>query len=61
MTVQWDQQARGKTAGQVISELLTGDPPIAVLGGGDRLQLSVWTLQPGEHVIVANRLREILG
>ena len=61
VTVQWDQQARGKTAGQVIGELLTGDPPIAVLGGDDRLQLSVWTLQPGEDVIVANRLREILG
>ena len=59
--IQWDEQARGKTARQVIKEMVEGEPSIAISGGNGELTISVWMMQPGEHVIVADRLRQVLS
>ena len=60
--IKWDEAARGKTAGQVIKEMVEGEPSIAISGGdGGGLTISVWMMQPGEAEIVADRLHEVLG
>ena len=59
--IKWDEQARGKSARQVIKEMVEGEPSIAISGENGELTISVWMMQPGEHVIVADRLYEVLG
>jgi L-seryl-tRNA(Ser) seleniumtransferase len=58
--VEWDRETR--VAQDAVKQLLEGDPPIAVSQHGERgLTISMWMLRPGEHKIVARRLREVLG
>ena len=61
VTLKWDEAARGKTARQVIKEMVEGEPSIAISGGRGGLTISVWMMKPGEHEIVADRLHEVLS
>ena len=56
----WTEDAFKFEAGEVVRQLLQGEPPIAISGRGDRLlHVSVWMMRPGEHQIAARRLREV--
>ena len=58
--VNWTEAAFPWKTGEVTQKLRDGNPSIAVSGFGERkLKISVWMMQPGEHKIVLNRLREI--
>jgi D-glucosaminate-6-phosphate ammonia-lyase len=60
----WDEKRVKLTRARVTRQLLEGDPPIQigrVSGTGDRgVLISVFTLEPGEERILAERLRGIL-
>lgn len=61
LTVDWDNPVT-LSAQEVAASLRNGDPRIEVSQRGQRgLTISVWMLRPGEHRIVARRLREVLG
>ena len=48
------------TAEEVVRRLREGDPPIAVLGEGERwLRVTVWTLRDDEHRIIANAIQQL--
>ena len=58
----WSEGAFKFDAGDVVHQMMEGDPPIAVSRRGDRLvQVSVWMMRPGEHKIVAKRLQEVFA
>jgi L-seryl-tRNA(Ser) seleniumtransferase len=58
--VNWTESAFPWKTGEVAQKLRDGNPSIAVSPFGERkLKISVWMMQPGEHKIVLNRLREI--
>ncbi|MDA1314715.1 MAG: aminotransferase class V-fold PLP-dependent enzyme [Acidobacteria bacterium] len=60
--VRWDEAAVGKSAKQVVDEMLEGEPSIAISGGRDNsLTISVWQMQTGEAEIVATRLHEVMS
>ena len=69
VSVSWDEKELGETQRKVKQELLEGKPRIAVRLVGSQIQavehpqiwLHVHTLQEGEEVVVARRLREILS
>lgn len=57
---EWSPWHTSLTASETVNKLLAGDPPIAVLGEGERrLRIAVWTLRDDEHHIVARRIAEI--
>ncbi len=60
----WDEKRVKITRQRLIRELAKGDPPIQlgrVSGTGDKgLLISVFTLQPGEERVVADRLHGLL-
>lgn len=59
--VKWSEAACPLRTEEVTRKLMQGDPAIAVSGFGERrLKISVWMMQPGEHKIVLQRLRETL-
>jgi L-seryl-tRNA(Ser) seleniumtransferase len=67
LTVQWDESARGLTLEAVMNELRDGEPGI-IATNMERYRPSwkgvgifPYNLQSGEEIIVADRLREILG
>src|SRR5258706_6225407 len=56
----WTEDAFKFEAGEVVRQLMKGDPPIAISRRGDRLlHVSVWMMRPNEHQIVTKRLREV--
>lgn len=58
--VKWSGDASPLQTSEVTKKLMQGDPAIAVSGFGERqLKISVWMMQPGEHKIVLERLREV--
>jgi L-seryl-tRNA(Ser) seleniumtransferase len=60
--VRWDEGTVGKSAKQVVGEMLEGEPAIAISGGRDNgISISVWQMQSGEAEIVATRLREVMS
>ncbi|HUG80932.1 MAG TPA: aminotransferase class V-fold PLP-dependent enzyme [Bryobacterales bacterium] len=60
--VRWDEATVGKSARQVVDEMLEGEPSIAISGGRENsITISVWQMQTGEAEIVATRLREVMG
>jgi L-seryl-tRNA(Ser) seleniumtransferase len=60
--VRWDEATVGKSARQVVDEMLQGEPSIAISGGRENsITISVWQMQTGEAEIVASRLREVMG
>ena len=62
MTIAWDPQHIGLTAGALHDLLLSGDPAIQTHAAGDghEFRLRPVALKPGEYRIVADRLREVL-
>ena len=62
MTIAWDPQHIGLTAGALHDLLLWGDPAIQTHAAGDghEFRLRPVALKPGEYRIVADRLREVL-
>jgi L-seryl-tRNA(Ser) seleniumtransferase len=60
--VSWDHQKRNLTAGQMAEKLRAGEPSIEVVPGSRReLVVGVWMMQPGEDMIVSQRLAQIFG
>jgi len=58
----WTEGAFKFKAGEVVRQLMQGDPPIAISGRGERLlHVSVWMMRPGEHQTVARRLAEVFA
>jgi L-seryl-tRNA(Ser) seleniumtransferase len=58
--INWTEGAFPWKTGDVTRKLMQGDPPIAVSGFGERrLKISVWMMQPGEHKVVLQRLRDV--
>jgi len=61
LAVDWDSPVK-LSAQEVVGSLRDGQPRIEVSQRGPRgLTVSVWMLRAGEHKIVAQRLREVLG
>ncbi len=55
----WTEDAFKFEAGEVVRQLMQGNPPIAISRRGQRLlHVSVWMMRPGEHEIVTRRLKE---
>ena len=61
MTVAWDPQRIGMTAGQLHDLLLSGNPAIQThaAGAGHEFRLRPVALKPGDSEIVADRLHEL--
>jgi seryl-tRNA(Sec) selenium transferase len=58
----WAEDAFKFEAGEVVRQLMQGDPPIAISRRGDRLlHVSVWMMRPGEHQTVTRRLQEVFA
>ncbi len=61
LRVQWDRNTVKITPAEAARRLREGQPSIELVPGArERLDVGVWMLQPGEHKIVARRLREVL-
>ena len=58
--VSWDRGVIPLAAAGVVSTLQDGEPSIVIRSEGETLVIGVWMLQPGEHRIVATRLRQVL-
>jgi L-seryl-tRNA(Ser) seleniumtransferase len=67
LTVQWDEKALGLSLPQVMKELEDGEPGIIATDMTEYrpawkgVGIFPYNLRPGEELIVADRLREILG
>jgi len=67
LTVQWDERAVGLSLDQVMTELERGEPGIIATNmekyrpAWKGVGIFPYNLKPGEEMIVADRLREILG
>jgi hypothetical protein len=67
LTVQWDEKALGLSLQQVMKELEEGEPGIIATDMTEYrpawkgVGIFPYNLRPGEELIVADRLREILG
>ena len=61
LRVEWDQDRVRITPGEVARALSEGQPLIELVARGSRLEIAALTLEPGEDVIVARRLREVLA
>ena len=57
--ISWDTSAIGLDPDEVVRQLAEGEPRIE-MGGGDGLSIMPYMMEPGEDVLVAARLREIL-
>ena len=58
----WEKDAFALSAGDVVRQLMEGNPPIAISRRGERLlHVSVWMMRPGEHRIVTRRLEEVFA
>jgi len=64
LAIEWEASRIPLRSGEVRRRLLEGEPRIAIMEhmeqGQNGLAISVWMLRPGEHKIVAARLREVL-
>jgi L-seryl-tRNA(Ser) seleniumtransferase len=60
LSLTWTEGAFKFDAGEVVRQLMQGDPPIAISRRGERLlHVSVWMMRPGEHQIVTRRLQDV--
>ena len=63
LRIEWDEKVIAKKNADIVKLLREGDPRIEVRpSAGDlpMMEVAVWMLQPGEHRIVAHRLRRVL-
>ena len=58
--VSWEG-ATEAAATEVVKALKDGEPSIGIRSEKETLVIGVWMMQPGEDVIVARRLHEVLG
>lgn len=58
--VTWDAAKLGITPEEAITQLRDGKPSIRVRPSAEEVVVGVWMMQPGEHEVVARRLREVL-
>ncbi len=64
LRVSWDEKLLPFKNQQVVKLLREGEPRIEVrpsAGNKPILEIAVWMLQPGEHRLVARRVREVLS
>ena len=67
LTVQWDEKALGLSLDEVMKELEEGEPGIIATDmtkyqpAWKGVGIFPYNLRPGEEIVVADRLREILG
>jgi len=64
LRIRWDRKSVKMNGGEIARRLREGRPSIELTpddGERDVVEVSSWTLQPGEAEIVARRLREILA
>ena len=62
LSLTWTEGAFKFDAGEVVRQLMRGDPPIAISRRGERLlHVSVWMMRPGEHQIVTRRLQDVFA
>ncbi len=62
LRVRWDAVKRKLTPAEMVRKLREGEPSIEVTPGSSRqFAIGVWMMEPGEDVIVADRLRTILA
>ena len=60
LSLTWTESAFKFDAGEVVRQLMHGDPSIAISRRGERLlHVSVWMMRPGEHQIVTRRLQDV--
>ena len=59
--MEWNTEATTKTEEQVIQELGEGDPRIVVRRADKGINITPNTMQPGEELIVAERVAQVLG
>jgi len=60
LNMSFDYSKIGKTGEQLRLDLRNGSPSIESVGGKDNIGMTAWSLQEGEDVIVAKRLKEVL-
>lgn len=61
LRVEWDSSKIALSSEAVMQRLRDEEPSIELVPGPERgIEISAWTLQPGEAEIVARRIREIL-
>jgi D-glucosaminate-6-phosphate ammonia-lyase len=58
--ISWDAQEKDMTHADAAQALRDGEPSIRVMSGREGLAVGVWMMRPGEEVIVARRLRQVL-
>ena len=62
LNISWDIKKVKVTKDEFQQRLSNGEPSIEVIGGKDNsINITSWSLQPGEEKIVAKRLKEELG
>ena len=61
LSVNWDEQAKGRTAAEVSEALQNGSPAIFCRSEAGDLHIAVHTLREGETEIVLRRLQEELA
>jgi L-seryl-tRNA(Ser) seleniumtransferase len=64
LRVTWDEKVIPAKGADIVKRLREGEPRIEVrpsAGAQPMIEVSVWMLQPGEHHVVAKRLREVLA
>jgi uncharacterized pyridoxal phosphate-dependent enzyme len=60
VVVEWSRWHSAFTTDDIVRGLREGDPPIAVLGEGERaLRVAVWTLRDDEHRIIAKKIQQL--
>jgi L-seryl-tRNA(Ser) seleniumtransferase len=62
LRIRWDSKKHGVTPAQMIRKLREGKPSIEVSPNSrQQLTIGVWMMQPGDDVIVGERIRAILA
>jgi L-seryl-tRNA(Ser) seleniumtransferase len=60
LNILFDYSKISKTGDQLRLDLRNGNPSIETVGGKDNIGMTAWSLQEGEDVIVAKRLKAVL-
>ena len=58
--ITWDPVEVGVTPQDAVAALRDGEPSIRVRPSREDITVGVWMMRPGEHTVVARRIREVL-
>ncbi len=58
--ITWDPKDVGITPEDAVAALRDGEPSIRVRPSREDITVGVWMMRPGEHTVVARRIREVL-